>query len=260
MPLFDAPVTGRFCWIELQTTDPAAAQRFYGDLFGWTYEELNVPQGRYTMGKADGKLVAGLIAQPEPVARAGTPPSWLSYVAVDDVQASADAAARLGGQVLLPPRSFGTGALSMLADPTGALFLLWHTTQPMGAFLYGETGALSWNELISTNADVAQRFYTQLFGWKAQPMPMPGFTYTILNSGDAPVGGLMQQTPELKGAPSAWAVYFAVTDADATFAKAAKLGAKVITPLTDIPEIGRFGWLEDPQGAVFAIIKNAAPA
>jgi predicted enzyme related to lactoylglutathione lyase len=87
-------------------------------------------------------------------------------------------------------------------------------------------------------------------------MPMADHTYTVLKQGDAMVGGLMQQPADMKGAPSMWAVYFGVTDADATFATAQKLGAKVIMSLTDVPGVGRFGWLQDPQGAVFAVIKG----
>jgi uncharacterized protein len=70
----------------------------------------------------------------------------------------------------------------------------------------------------------------------------------------------MAQPDEAKGTPSMWASYFAVTDADATVATATKLGAKVLTPPTDIPDVGRFAWLQDPQGAVFAILKSAMPA
>ena len=85
-------------------------------------------------------------------------------------------------------------------------------------------------------------------------------TYIVLKKGDDMVGGMMAQPKEAAGTPSMWASYFAVTDADATFAKATKLGAKVIMPLSDFPDVGRLGWLHDPQGAVFAIIKNASRA
>ena len=88
---------------------------------------------------------------------------------------------------------------------------------------------------------------------------MPNSNYTVLKQGDTSVGGLMAQPREMQGAPSFWASYFAVTDADATFAKAVKLGAKAMMSPTDIPNVGRFAWLQDPQGAVFAIIKNAMP-
>jgi predicted enzyme related to lactoylglutathione lyase len=260
MPEFPKPVTGTFCWVELQAKDLDGAKKFYGGLFGWTFEDLAIAEGKYTVAKVGGTNVAGLMPQLPQAAQMGGPPSWAAYVAVDDVKASTDAAARLGAEVLVPPTPMGPGTFAVLADPTAAVFLLWHTTQPMGSFLYGEPGALSWNELLTSNADVAQRFYTQLFGWKGEAMPMPEATYTVFKQRGTSVGGLMQQPPHLKGAPSMWTSYFAVADADATVATAARLGAKVLMPLTDIPDVGRFAWLQDPQGAVFAIIKNATPA
>jgi uncharacterized protein len=257
MPEFAAPIRNHFCWIEMQARDPVAAREFYDGVFGWTYEDMVLPEGRYTMARAGGKLVAGLL--PQHPTRAGSPAAWYSYIAVDDVKASSQTAVGLGGTLLMGPMPLGTGTVAVLADPTGGVFLLWQTNQPMGSFLYGEPGALTWNELVTTNADVAQRFYTKLLGWKAEAQQMASTTYTVFKVGESSVGGLLPQPESMKGAHSCWAAYFAVTDADATFATAARLGAKVLMPLADLPEVGRFGWLQDPQGAPFAIIKNAMP-
>jgi len=248
---------GQFCWVELQTADPRGARRFYGGLFGWVFEELPLPAGPYTIAKLNDEQVAGLAALPEQTARLGAPPSWASYVAVDDVPTTAAAAAQLGAKVLVEPTQMGPGTFAALQDPTGALFMLWRAPEhPAGTFRYGEPGALAWNELLSTNVDIAQRFYTQLFGWSAEPTQMPKGTYVVLKKGDTPVGGLMPQ-PQGMDMPSFWAVYFAVADADATFATARELGASVMLPLADFPKVGRLGWLRDPQGAVFAVIKGA---
>jgi predicted enzyme related to lactoylglutathione lyase len=257
MPEFTSPVTGRFCWVELQTRDAAAAQKLYGPLFGWTFEDLPLPEGTYTVAKLGDRMAAGLVRQPDAAAQAGTPPSWGVYVAVDDVKASTEAASRLGARVLVGPTRLGPGTFSVLADPAGGAFLLWHTTQWLGTTVYGEINSLSWNELLSTNVDVAQRFYSQLFGWSAEPMPIPGGTYVVFKQGGQSVAGLTQQPAALKGHPSFWASYFAVADADATVASATRLGARVLLPLTDLPGVGRFGWLQDSQGAIFAVIKNA---
>lgn len=259
MPEIQNPQTGHFCWVELQTTDPAGARKFYGGLFGWTFEDMPMPAGTYTMAKIGGAQVAGLMALPEQAAKAGSPPFWGVYVAVDDVKVSTDAAAKLGAKVLMGPTPMGPGTFSVLADPAGGVFMLWRSQQSMGAFLYGDPGALVWNELISTNADVARSFYARLFGWKAEIQQMPNMAYTVFSSGSTQVAGLMAQPPDMEGAPSVWASYFAVADADAAFATALKLGAKALMPLTDIPEVGRFAWLQDPQGATFAILKSATP-
>jgi predicted enzyme related to lactoylglutathione lyase len=260
MPIFKEPASGRFGWVELQTKDPAAAKKFYGELFGWKFQDMPSPDPNmtYAMATVGDASVAGVTSWSPEAAKSGAPPAWVSYVNVKDVQATVDAATKLGGKVVVPPSSMGPGTFAALQDPTGGAFLLWYSPTPMGDFLFGEAGALTWNELMSTNVDVAQRFYTQLFGWKAEAMPMPNMVYTVFKQGDAPIGGLMPQPPDIKGAPSAWFVYFAVDDADATWAKATKLGAKVLLPLTEVPTVGRFGWLQDPQGATFAIIKNAS--
>jgi predicted enzyme related to lactoylglutathione lyase len=250
------PVAGTFCWVELQTKDPAAAKKLYSELFGWTGEDMPMPNGSYTMFKSGGSQVGGLMQLPEGAAKMGAPPMWGSYIAVDDVKATTDLAAKHGAKVLMGPTAMGPGTFSVIQDPTGGVFMTWHSPQPMGNFLYGEPGALCWNELASNNVDVAQRFYTQVFGWKADLQSMPGMNYVVLKNGDKPIGGLMEQSKEMKGAPSMWTCYFAVADADATTSKATKLGFKTLVPPTDIPNVGRFAWLQDPQGAAFAIIKE----
>ena len=260
MPEFKEATIGRFCWVELQAKDTAAAKKFYGELFGWAFEEMPMPVGTYTLAKIGSNQVAGLMTMPEESAKMGVPPNWGCYIAVADVKAGCDAAAKLGGKIILGPTPMGPGTFAVIQDPTGGIFMLWHTPQSMGTFLYGEPGALTWNELLSTNADVAQRFYTQLFGWKAEAQDMGQGMYTVFKQGGEFVGGgLMAQPPHMKGAPSAWFTYFAVADADATLAKATRLGAKILMPATDIPNVGRFGWLQDPQGTVFAILKNSMP-
>jgi predicted enzyme related to lactoylglutathione lyase len=258
MPEFLAPVTGRFCWVEMHAKDHAAARRFYGELFGWSFEEMDLPEGSYTIAKVGGRQVAGVLTQPAD--RKGAPSLWVSYVAVDDVKASTEAAVSLGAAVVVEPKALGPGTFSVLGDPTGAIILLWHATRQMNPFLYGEPGALTWNELVTSNTDVAQRFYTRLFGWTAEVQQMPNLTYTVFKSGTTSVAGLLPQPEAMKGALSMWAAYFAVSDADAACAAAVRLGAKVLMPLVDLPDVGRFGWLQDPQGAAFAIIKNAMPA
>jgi predicted enzyme related to lactoylglutathione lyase len=60
MPEFKTPETGRFCWVELQARDLAAAQAFYGPLLGWTFEEMPMPSGKYVIAKVRGTQVAGL--------------------------------------------------------------------------------------------------------------------------------------------------------------------------------------------------------
>jgi len=258
MPEFAKVAAGKFCWVELNTTDVEAGKRFYGGLLGWDIADMPMPSGSYGMASVGGKSVAGIMAQAPDQKKHGVPPNWLSYVAVDDVDASARKAGELGAIVLVPPMAMGPGKFSVLQDPTGAVFALWQVAKPMGPFLYGETGALGWNELYSTNVDRAATFYAKLFGWKPEPSAMGTMKYIVFKAADDEmIAGLMEKPPELATVPSFWGVYFCVADADKAAARLKELGGKLLEDPMEIPGIGRFAPAADPQGATFSIIKFA---
>jgi predicted enzyme related to lactoylglutathione lyase len=127
---------------------------------------------------------------------------------------------------------------------------------------YKTHGAFSWNELMTSDPDAALRFYTQLLGWSVQKMAMPGFDYHVLKVGDVSVGGVMALPAEAQagGAPPCWGSYVTVADVDATARKAVELGGKVVHGPADIPGIGRFAVIVDPQGAALSVITYAPPA
>ena len=110
---------GTFCAVDLATPDPAAAQQFYGALFGWEHEEI--PAAGYTVARLDGKAVAGMFERP-PEQRGQMPPNWLSYVSVEDVEETAGRARELGGAVLREAAdAMDAGRVAVLADPQGAV-------------------------------------------------------------------------------------------------------------------------------------------
>lgn len=115
-------------------------------------------------------------------------------------------------------------------------------------------GMFSWFELQTTDVGAATKFYSALFGWKTEEMPMPGMTYTVVSAQGEEVGGMMALPAEAKGMPPFWGVYITVDDVDALAAKAAQLGGGVIVPPMDIPNVGRFAVLKDPQGAMVSVI------
>jgi len=113
---------------------------------------------------------------------------------------------------------------------------------------YKQLGAFSWFELMTTDVKGAKKFYTQLFGWETEDMPMENMSYTITKIGDEGVGGIMPIPAEAEGTPAHWGVYVTVDDVDATARKAEELGGKIHVPPTDIPNVGRFCVVQDPQG------------
>jgi hypothetical protein len=120
-------------------------------------------------------------------------------------------------------------------------------------------GAFSWFELMTTDVDGAKKFYSNLFGWTMEEYPMEGMAYTVVKAGGEDVGGIMHLPPQAAGAPPYWGIYVTVDNVNDTAKQAVKLGAKLIVPPTDIPNVGRFCLLQDPQGAVISAITYAGP-
>ena len=115
-------------------------------------------------------------------------------------------------------------------------------------------GAFSWNELVTTDIAGAKVFYADMFGWTLEDEVMPSMTYTMAKIGDQGVAGMMAMPPEAKGMPSMWGGYVTVDDVDKAAAKAEGLGAKIMVPAQDIPDVGRFVVISDPQGAMVTMI------
>ena len=119
-------------------------------------------------------------------------------------------------------------------------------------------GTLLWYELITDDPDAAQDFYGPVIGWTFSRMQ--GRPESDYRSFDAPdgegVGGVMRTPDHAKGMPATWLVYFGVSDVDSMTDKARALGARVEIEPTDIPDVGRFSFLSDPQGARFYLMRG----
>jgi predicted enzyme related to lactoylglutathione lyase len=220
---------GTFSWTDLSTPDPDGAKRFYTGLFGWETEDLPLPDGGvYTFLREDGKEVAALSA-----AREGQMTAWLSYITVEDADAVASRAAELGATQLGEPFDvMEAGRMGLIQDPTGAVFAVWQPRESIGATLVNGHGALSLNQLNTSDPDRAREFYSQLFGWR--------------------VNGGMMQLPADAGAPPHWLVYFGIDDMDAAAERISESGGTVMVPKTEVPG-GHFLVARDPQGAVFGL-------
>ena len=245
--------TGRFVWFEYSTKDAPKAQSFFGELFHWKTKTIQAEGNPYTMIALGDETIGGYW----PASPPGTPQhaNWVSHLQVEDATASAAKVKQLGGQVVMDPMKVGDfGTFAVVKDPTGAVFSLWQPEKHIGHADYlGKPGAFVWNELTTDDPDRAISFYKELGGFTVDSMDMGGMTYHILNSGDKGRAGLMKSP--MPGVPNAWTPYVQVEDADRTAERAQKMGATLRVPPTDIPDVGRFAILEDPQGGVLGILK-----
>jgi hypothetical protein len=250
---------GKFVFHELYTKDPAASKAFYCELFGWTAQDLPIgPEASYTRFMLGDKLVAGLM----PIALIPAPddqkpcPHWAVYVSVDDVDAATARAVAGGGTLLSGVHEVpGMGRWSVVRDPQGAMFRLYKAASGDGDDVDTRAwGRFCWESLATTDVPAAVRFYQDVVGWGTEPMgDMPLFTRKRAGSGETVAvasTGPAHNTPH-------WGAFVSTPDANATLAKARALGAKVLLDRTEIPNVGAFAIIDDPNEAALYLFEPA---
>jgi predicted enzyme related to lactoylglutathione lyase len=273
MPERDGYIPGVPCWVDTSQPDPTAAAAFYSGLFGWECENVMPPdaEGKYLAARLRGGDVAAVGSIPE-----GAPPTamWNTYVWVQSTDETAAKVRDAGGTVLMEPFDvMDAGRMAVFADREGAVFRVWQAKEHKGARIVNEAGALNFNGLNTRDAEAAKSFYGLVFGWRALTLHNGAEMWTLPGYGDhleLDRPGLREQMTAV-GAPAGfvdvvaaitpipddqpdvaahWDVTFAVDDADATAAKAAELGGRVIVPPFDAPWV-RMTVIADPHGATF---------
>jgi len=260
-------------WIELRTPDPKAVAEFYAGLFGWTLTN-RLPDGAeapYLVATIDGRTVAGVAIGGDDDGSA-----WTTYVAVDDAEAAAGRVRDAGGTIRRQSTDVGDlGRTVLCSDPEGAVFGLWQPGTLRGAQSVNAPNTWNFSLLNSADREGAVRFYSAVFGWRADDVDMgaisglmlqlPGYA-DFLEQFDpgirqrhrdfgAPPGfsdciGWIQQLEE--GDQPHWNVTFSVADADAVAASARGLRGTVLVEPFDVPMV-RSAVLQDPRGARFTV-------
>jgi uncharacterized protein len=269
----DGYVPGVPCWIDTSQPDPEAAVAFYGDLFGWDFQDAMPPDspGKYFIARLRGGDVAAVGSQPE-----GGPPIavWNTYVWVESADQAASMVQDAGGRVAMDPFDvMDAGRMAVFTDPEGAAFCVWQAKAHKGAQIVNEPGSLNFNGLNTRNVERARLFYSSVFGWEtlglgdgADAWRLPGYG-DFLEQSDPGLRKRMAESGAPEGfedvvatlnpiaddqpdVPAHWSVIFAVDDADATAEKAAELGGQLVVPPLDAPWV-RMTVITDPQGATF---------
>lgn len=239
---------GALSWADLATSDADAAKAFYGGVFRWSYEDAPAGEnGVYSTAKRDGEEVAGLFESAE------QPPHWNCYVTVESADAKATEATRHGGSVMMEPfDAMDAGRMAVIVDPTGAALCLWEPRGSIGATLVNTPGSMTWNDLITPDADAATEFYGAMFGWTTEEIPESG-GYRVIRNGDRMNGGMMPHDPQRMGdAPASWMPYFGHEDVHRLVEEIEGLGGRLLNGPMQMPQ-GAIAVLADPQGAVFAV-------
>ena len=137
-----------------------------------------------------GKQVGAISPQPQQQRDAGVPPLWNSYITVEDADTALERAKQLGATVHSPAFDvMDVGRMGVLQDPQGAFFLVWQPKTHIGASLVNAPGALTWNELATPDMEASAGFYSELFGWTAEPFEGTEMPYLVIKTADGQTNG-----------------------------------------------------------------------
>ncbi|MFE5259401.1 VOC family protein [Streptomyces coelicoflavus] len=231
------------CWVDAQLSDVEAGKRFYGELFGWTFQDAGTEEGTEEEAEEeaaaesvraclDGEPVAALVRKTD----GRMPTVWSVYFHTPDAAALTARIRAGGGQVVTPPHPVGDlGSAALAADPDGAVFGLWQPGRRTGFGRRGEPGAFAWAELYTRDTEAANAF----FGPDASP-----------EFGRARVSDVFPAEM-----PPHFLVHFLVEDVTAGLATVARLGGRVRVPPFGT-SYGRVAVVSDGQGASFALLQR----
>ncbi|WP_243835467.1 VOC family protein [Arthrobacter sp. AG258] len=224
--------------------DPRAAKEFYGQLFGWSFDEA-IPtsgiDGDYYRARLNGRLVAG-VGQAPPQSPAG----WLTHIRVEDVAEASARAEQVGGRRLMLLDAQAPTAL--VADSSGVLFCLRQAGENDGVELADQPNCWAMSSLHTPDLGKAGDFYRSMFAWELKPSPDAAFSLWLLRDRMVAVA----TSTEGVDVPPNWSVNFAVASADSTADRAVALGGGILMAPSNTPGF-RSAVISDPWGGVVAV-------
>lgn len=260
-PITDTPsdkrYPGRWVWQDLLTDDVAAARRFYGAVFGWTFDTIGKNSRAYTLVRHAGHAICGIVARENggDDARGG---QWVGLMSVPDVEAAARFVQANSGRVIFGPMWLhGRGEIAVFADPDSAVFGVIRSDIGDGDDVTGDLHEWVWAELWARSANRTAKFYTALVGYEQEEVQRPDGSHVaqLVSGGYARAAVITSPRPTL---PSAWLRYVRVADVAATARLVDSSGGKVvIAPAPGIRK-GTVAIVTDPGSAPFAIVEIGA--
>ncbi len=249
------PVSGWFVWHELLTPNAAGAHEFYAKTLGWEQQPWE-GDASYVMFKTKSGPVGATVES-----KTATP-HWLPYISTHDVDATIEAAGRLGGRVERPSTPLPDGGrYAVLVDPQGAPFGIHASGAGEGAT--AASPEFSWHELATSVAPgIAFGFYAALFDWDemAEHDMGPMGMYLIFGRNGRQLGGMFDKGAAGKPATAYWLGYVSVTDLEGTVERAKAARGSLLEGPMEVPGGDRVAQLLDPYGAFFALHQAAAQA
>jgi predicted enzyme related to lactoylglutathione lyase len=247
---------GKVVWADLVTPDLGAAERFYGGLFGWTFQTIHTGKSDYAVALANGRPVGGLFQKTIPAGE-HRQSAWLTFIAVRDVDSAKRAALAHGAKVVSDSRSYPSrGRQAVLSDPEGAVFAILGSSSGDAPDFLAAPGEWIWSSLLARNPDAEAAFYQQVFAYDVFDLASDdGLEHVILSNDDfarASVNG-MPGDPARRHAH--WLNFIRVDNTVDMVAKVTASGGRVLVE----PHVDRHGGqvavVADPAGAPLGLME-----
>jgi predicted enzyme related to lactoylglutathione lyase len=261
LPALNTPASnqhhvGKVVWADLVTPDLAAAERFYGGLFGWTFQTIHAGDSDYAIASADGRAVGGLFQKSIPAGE-HQQSAWLTFIAVRDVDAAKRVALTHGAKVVADSRTYpARGRQAVLADPEGAVFAVLASSSGDAPDFLAAPGEWIWSSLLSKDPAAEAGFYQDVFSYDVFDLASDdGLEHMILSSDDYarasanafPSGPLRRHAH--------WLNFVRVDNTANSTAKAVALGGRVLVEPHADRHGGMVAVVADPAGALVGLME-----
>lgn len=247
---------GKVIWVELITPDLAIAEQFYAGLLGWTFQDMSSGDTHYAIALAHGERVGGIVQRP---IRPGVKrqPSWLTFIAVQDVDATTRLALSSGGTVVRAPRTYNSrGRQAILRDPQGAVFAIMASYTADPADFLAVPGEWIWSSLLASDAGTDAAFYQTVFGYEVFDQESEdGQEHVILSTDNYARAGVHTLPADAMRRHPRWLNFVRVADAADAATRTVALGGSVLVPPRVDRHGGRIAVLADPSGAAFGVME-----
>ena len=245
-------VHGDFVWCDLSSYDPAITKTFYAGLFGWTYQQIEQPDGSgYDIAMSSHAAAAGIFEMPAKFADMGMPSFWMPYIHVKDVEQTCDTAKSLGARVELGPLNWGDfGRVALIRDPLGAGFTVMDGAASEPPAISTHTGHAQHLGLYVSDAAAVIPFYEALFGWRISNGAKNAL-WDIRSTSGQTVASITEVPDDQRGKEQFWAVHFAVENVKAAVHFVTSHGGAIEYQTTD------HALVRDPNRAAFFLTQSS---
>ena len=247
---------GKMVWADLVTPNLASAESFYGALFGWTFKRVHAGKSEYAVVLAGGRPVGGALQRPVPPGE-HRQPAWLTFIAVQDVDAARRTALSHGAKSLSEPKTYpGRGRQAVLTDPEGAVFALLAVAGGDPTDALAQPGEWIWSALLVKDPAQSAAFYQEVFGYDVFDADSDdGSVHVVLSSDDYARASINALPEGSARRHPHWLNFVRVTDAADTAKKAVSLGGRILVEPHDDGPGGLWAVIADSAGAPIGLME-----